>query len=275
VCSPIPPPPRAATGSGSEYALLQDAKAQGVDVSLVNIMTMDYYDGEAVLPQAESSAEGTASQLASLYGISTSAAYGMMGLTPIAGTNDDGEPFTQANASSLESFAASKGVQELSFWEIDQYDKPTGYAYSKIFNEITGGSSGGTPPAPGTIVGNNSGLCLSVSGASTSPGAAADLYTCNSSVSENWTVNSDGTITGNNSGLCLSTSGDSSALKTTADIDTCDGDGYEQWTIESNGTIVNGGSGLCLSVTGASTELKATADLYTCNGSVSESWSVG
>jgi len=263
------------TGSGSEYALLQDAKTQGVNVNMVNIMTMDYYDNQAVLPQAESSAEGTASQLASLYGISTSAAYAKMGLTPIAGTNDDGEPFTQANASSLESFAASNGVQELSFWELDGYDKGTGYAYSKIFNEITGSSGGGGTTGANTIVGANSGLCLSVTGASTSAGATTDIYTCNSSVSENWTVNSNGTITGNNSGLCLSTSGNSSALKTTADINTCDGDSYESWTVESNGTIVNGASGLCLSVTGAATTVKATTDLYTCNGSASENWTVG
>jgi chitinase len=268
------------TGSGSEYALLQDAKTQGVNVNLVNIMTMDYYDNQAVLPQAESSATATASQLASLYGISTTAAYAKMGLTPIAGTNDDGSVFSQANASSLESFAASKGIQELSFWELDGYDKGTGYAYSKIFNQITSATSGGgttppPPPANGTIVGANSGLCLGVTGGATSAAAVADVYTCNSSASEAWTVNSGGTITGNGSGLCLSTSGNSSALKTTADINTCDGDGYEKWTVGSNGTIVNSASGLCLSVTGSSTTPKATADLYTCNGSVSENWTVG
>ncbi len=60
----------------------------------------------------------------------------MLGLTPIAGHNDDNENFTQSNASTLESFAASHGVQELSFWEVDGYDKGTGYAYSKIFNKI-------------------------------------------------------------------------------------------------------------------------------------------
>jgi chitinase len=124
------------TGSGSEYALLQDAKAQGVKVSVVNIMTMDFYDGQPVLSDAESAAQSTASQLSGLYGISTSAAYAMMGLTPIAGTNDDGAVFSQSDAQSLESFAASNGVQELSFWEVDGYDKGTGYAYSKIFNKI-------------------------------------------------------------------------------------------------------------------------------------------
>ena len=260
------------TGSGSEYALLQDAKSKGVKVSTVNIMTMDFGDGQNALNDAESAATATAGQLASLYGISTSAAYGMMGLTPIAGQNDDNEFFSTANAQTLESFAAANGVQELSFWEVDGYDKPDGYAYSKIFNAITG-SSGGNSGS--TIVGNNSGLCLSVSGGATTAGSVADIYTCNGSASEGWTANSNGTIIGNHSGLCLSTSGNSSALKSTADINTCDGDGYEQWTVKSNGTIVNGASGLCLSVTGASTTPKATADLYTCNGSASENWTVG
>ena len=87
------------TGTGSEYALLQDAKAKGVKVSVVNIMTMDFGAGSNDLADAESAAQGTAGQLASLYGISTAAAYGMMGLTPIAGTNDDGTVFSTANAS--------------------------------------------------------------------------------------------------------------------------------------------------------------------------------
>jgi chitinase len=262
------------TGTGSEYALLQDAKSKGVKVSMVNLMTMDFGDGHNALSDAESAAQASAGQLASLYGISTSAAYAMEGLTPIAGKNDDNENFTIANAGTLESFAASKGVGELSFWEVDEYDKATGYQYSSIFNKITGTTGGTTPPSGGsTIVGANSGLCLSVTGASTAPGATADIYTCNGSVSENWKVNSNGTITGGNSGLCLSVSGNSTALKSTADINTCDGDSFEQWTVESNGTIVNG-DGQCLSVTGSATTNYATADLYTCNGSVSENWTV-
>jgi hypothetical protein len=149
----------------------------------------------------------------------------------------------------------------------------------KALDTLGAAMAGTTPPPPPpsgshTIVGNNSGLCLSVTGASTAPGATADLYTCNGSASENWTVNGDGTITGNNSGLCLSTSGNNPALKTTADINTCDGDSYEKWTVGANGTTVNGASGLCLSVTGAATVNYATADLYTCNNSVSESWTV-
>jgi chitinase len=181
------------TGSGSEYALLQDAKSKGVKVTMVNIMTMDFGNGQNALNDSESAAQDTAGQLSTLYGVSSSAAYGMMGLTPIAGKNDDNENFTTANANTLETFAASKGVGELSFWEVDEYDKAAGYQYSSIFNKITGtstGTTGPTSPPSGshTIHGVNSGLCLSVTGAATTAGATADLYTCNGSASENWTV---------------------------------------------------------------------------------------
>ena len=129
-----------------EYALLQDAKANGVKVSIVDIMTMDFGSTANELADAESGAEATAGDLASLYGISTSAAYAMMGLTPIAGVNDDGSDFSISNAQSLESFAAAHGIAQLSFWEVDAYDKGTGYQYSSIFNQITGGTT--TPPPP-------------------------------------------------------------------------------------------------------------------------------
>src|ERR1700722_6607848 len=169
------------TGNGSEYAVLQDAKAKGVKVSVVNIMTMDFYDGSNNdLGDAESAAEATAGQLSSLYGISTSAAYNMMGLTPIAGVNDDGTDFSISNAQSLESFAASNGVAELSFWEVDGYDKGTGYQYSSIFNKITGGG-GSTPPPTGSTgpITGYEGLCLDDRSASTADFNPIQVYTCN------------------------------------------------------------------------------------------------
>ena len=120
-------------------SLLKDAKSKGVAVSVVNIMTMDFGDGQNALKDAESGANATHGQLQKIYtGESSAQVWGMLGLTPIAGRNDDNENFTQSNAKTLESFAKSNGVGELAFWEVDQYDKPLGYAYSKIFNGITG-----------------------------------------------------------------------------------------------------------------------------------------
>jgi chitinase len=126
------------TGLESDaVSLLTGAKSAGVKVAVVNIMTMDFGNGQNPLKDAESAATATEKQLNTVYGGSAATDWGMLGLTPIAGENDDKEDFTQADATTLESFAASNGVGELSFWEVDQYDKPLGYAYSKIFNKIT------------------------------------------------------------------------------------------------------------------------------------------
>ncbi len=212
------------TGNGSEYALLQDAKNAGVKVSVVNIMTMDFYDGQPVLSDAESAAQNTANQLAGLYGISTSAAYNMMGLTPIAGTNDDGSVFSTANAQSLESFAASNGIAELSFWEVDGYDKGTGYQYSSIFNQITGSSSGGGGGGgtTGQITGYQ-GLCLDDRSASTADANPIQVYTCNGTTAQQWTVESNNTL--QVLGKCLDVSGAGTANGTLVQLYTCNGTG--------------------------------------------------
>ena len=124
-----------------------------------------------------------------------------------------------------------------------------------------------------TLVGALSGKCLSVSGGSTAPGATADIYSCNGSGSENWTLESSGAIVGGPSGDCLQVAGGSTANFAGVDIEPCTGAADQQWTVTAAGTIVGVQSGLCLSVLGASTANTATADIYTCNGSGSESWS--
>jgi hypothetical protein len=142
-------------------------------------------------------------------------------------------------------------------------------------SSFTGGGGGGGSGSSGTIVGNNSQLCLSVTGDSSALKTTADINTCDSDSSEKWTVNSSGTIVNGASGLCLSVTGASTSPKATADLYTCNGSVSENWTVESNGTIVGNNSGLCLSVSGGSTSSGATADIYTCNGSASEIWTVG
>jgi chitinase len=261
------------TGTGSEYALLQDAKAKGVKVSIVNIMTMDFGAGSNDLADAESAAQGTAGELASLYGISTSAAYGMMGLTPIAGTNDDGTVFSTSNASSLESFAASNGVAELSFWEVDGYDKGTGYQYSSIFNQITGGGGGGGgggTTTTGQITGYQ-GLCLDDRSASTANFNPIQVYTCNGTNAQQWTVNSNGSLTV--LGNCLDVSGAGTANGTLVDLYPCNGTGAQSWVHESNGELVNTNSGKCLDDTGfggSGTQVQ----IWACADSSNQQWNV-
>jgi chitinase len=261
------------TGSGSQYAVLQDAKSKGVKVSTVNIMVMDFGSGQNGLTDAESAAQGAASQLSSLYGISTSAAYAMMGLTPIAGVNDspDNYDFTTGNASTLESFAASNGVQELSFWEVDGYDKGTGYQYSSIFNKITSGG-GGTPPPPssGPIHGYE-GLCLDDRSASTADFNPVQVYTCNGTNAQDWTVGSGNTL--QVLGGCLDIDAAGTANGTTVDYYPCNGTAAQVWVPQSNGELLNPNSGKCLDDTGyggSGTQVQ----IWSCADTSNQQWSV-
>ena len=256
----------------AEMGLLQDAQAKGVKVNLVNIMTMDFGNGQNALNDALSAAQATAGQLASLYGISTAQAYAKMGLTPIAGQNDDNEYFSTSDASTLESFAASNGVQELSFWEVDGYDKPDGYAYSKIFNQISGGNSGGgSPTATGQITGYD-GLCLDDRSASTANLNPIQVYSCNGTGAQQWTVEGDGTL--RVLGKCLDVDGGGTANGTTVDLYDCNGTGAQAWQHQSDGALVNPQSGKCLDDTGWSTTPGTQVQIWSCTGGANQQWNL-
>ncbi len=97
--------------------LLSNAKTNGVSVGEVNIMAMDYgssYTGD-MAQYAEQAATATESQVNSALGLSNS--WNKIGVTPMIGVNDvSGETFTLADASTLASWAGSKGVAWLSMW---------------------------------------------------------------------------------------------------------------------------------------------------------------
>ncbi|MGW5354302.1 ricin-type beta-trefoil lectin domain protein [Streptomyces sp. NPDC004031] len=256
-----------------EYNVLSDAKSKGVNVSAVNIMTMDFGDGQNALNDALSAARGTAGQLAGLYGISTAAAYNRLGLTPIAGQNDDNEYFSQSDAQTLESFAATNGVQELSFWEVDYYDKPAGYAYSRIFNQITGGGTTTPPPSGGTgqITGFG-GKCVDVAGASSTNGAAVQLYDCNGTNAQQWTVGSGGTLKA--LGKCMDVKSAGTADGTQVQLYDCNGTAAQSWQKQSNGELVNTGSGKCLDATGQSSANGTRLQIWTCFNSSNQHWTL-
>jgi chitinase len=256
---------------GNELDLLRDAKNKGVKVSVVNLMTMDFYDGKSVLNDSLAAAKASATQLASLYGVSTSAAYGMMGLTPIAGRNDDGAQFSQSDAQSLESFAATNGVAELSFWELQDYDKATGYAYSRIFNAITGGSGGTPPPTGGGRITGLGGKCVDVAAAGTANGTTVDLYTCNGTNAQKWAV-SGGTVQA--LGKCLDVNAAGTANGSKVQLYDCNGTAAQQWTHNSSNQFVNAGSGKCLDATGQSSADGTPLQIWTCATSANQAWVV-
>ncbi|MEV4314220.1 RICIN domain-containing protein [Actinocrispum sp. NPDC049592] len=253
-----------------EMDLLRDAKNKGVRVSVVNIMVMDFYDGQPVINDALSAARATAAQLASLYGISTSAAYGMMGLTPIAGRNDDGAQFSQNDARTLEQFAATNGVAELSFWELHDYDRATGWAYSRIFNAITGGPTNPPPPPPpGHTITGIGGKCVDVAGANSANGTQIQLWTCNGTTAQNWSKNGSALQA---LGKCMDVTGAGTTNGTKVQLYDCNGTAAQQWTQDGSSRLVNTGSGKCLDATGVSSADGTPLQIWTCGTGANQVW---
>ncbi|MFF7053825.1 chitinase [Streptomyces griseorubiginosus] len=100
-------------------ALLESANDHAVQVSTVNIMTMNYaesYDGD-MGRYAITSAKAAQAQLKSVFGTSDSTAWRALALTSMIGTNDvAGETFTLSDAAQVREFAESKGVGWVSMW---------------------------------------------------------------------------------------------------------------------------------------------------------------
>jgi hypothetical protein len=111
--------PTAPTGLTSEgVAVLNSARSNQFTPNVVNVMTMDYgSSGTEMGTAANQGLDAVAGQVGKAFGKSGSAAYAMLGNTPMIGQNDSaGEVFSLSDASSVVSHAKSKGIAEVSFW---------------------------------------------------------------------------------------------------------------------------------------------------------------
>lgn len=100
-------------------ALLESANNHSVQVSTVNVMTMNYgssYDGD-MGDYAETSAEAAHDQLEDVFGLSDEGAWKGLALTSMIGENDvDNETFTLDDAARVREFAEEKGIAWVSMW---------------------------------------------------------------------------------------------------------------------------------------------------------------
>ncbi|MET8766201.1 chitinase [Streptomyces sp. NPDC004658] len=100
-------------------ALLESANTYDVQVSTVNLMTMNYgesYGGD-MGDYAVASATAAHAQLKKVFGLSDADAWRGMALTSMIGVNDvAGETFTLPDAAQVRRFAERKGVAWVSMW---------------------------------------------------------------------------------------------------------------------------------------------------------------
>ena len=133
---------------------------------------------------------------------------------------------------------------------------------------ISPGTAPSTAAPTGPVTGYE-GLCLDDRSASTALFNPVQVYTCNGTNAQQWTVASNGTV--QVLGLCLDVDAAGTANGTTVDLYTCNGTGAQQWQAQSNGELLNPQSGKCLDDTGfggSGTQVQ----IWSCTDGTNQQW---
>ncbi|MET8645678.1 ricin-type beta-trefoil lectin domain protein [Streptomyces sp. NPDC004675] len=132
------------------------------------------------------------------------------------------------------------------------------------------GTQSGGGDRSGAFVGL-AGKCLDVAGASSANGTAVQLYDCNGTGAQNWTVRSDGSV--QSLGKCLDVMAASTANGAKVQLYDCNGTGAQQWSYNSaTGDVVNVAANKCLDVTDNSSANGARAQIWSCTGAANQKW---
>ncbi|GHF98002.1 glucosylceramidase [Amycolatopsis bullii] len=131
----------------------------------------------------------------------------------------------------------------------------------------TGGGTGKTGPITGL-----GGKCIDVAGANSANGTAVQLYDCNGSGAQQWTVGTDGTIRA--LGKCLDVTGQSTADGAQLQLWDCGGTANQKWAATAAKDIVGAGSNKCVDATGNSSANGTRLQIWTCTGAANQKWNV-
>jgi type 1 glutamine amidotransferase len=128
---------------------------------------------------------------------------------------------------------------------------------------------GGTTPGVGAITG--SGKCVDVSGAGTADGTKIQLYTCNGTGAQSWTVSG---TTLRALGKCMDVAGGATADNTRVQLWTCNGSGAQNWAAQADGTLRNPQSGKCLTPLAGGTADGTQLVIAPCTAATNQKWTM-
>ncbi|MCU1680307.1 MAG: glycoside hydrolase family 3 domain protein [Amycolatopsis sp.] len=140
-----------------------------------------------------------------------------------------------------------------------------------VWTATSGG--GGTGGAAGPIVaGVSASLCVDVRGASSANNTAVQLYQCNGTGAQVWTVAAQGAL--QSLGKCMDVTSAGTANGTKVQLYDCNGSGAQVWQAQSNGSLLNSVSGRCLDDPSASTANSTQLQIWDCNAAVQQRWTL-
>jgi len=116
------------------------------------------------------------------------------------------------------------------------------------------------------------GKCVDVAGANSANGTPVQLYDCNGTNAQTWTVgNSDNSIQA--LGKCMDVTAAGTANGTKIQLYDCNGTNAQKWTV-SGGALVNTGSGKCLDATNWSSANGNQLQIWSCTGGANQQWTL-
>ncbi|MFJ4030997.1 RICIN domain-containing protein [Streptomyces griseoluteus] len=156
------------------------------------------------------------------------------------------------------------------YWPGDP-DGSTQFPAQLVVDSVSVTTSGGS--TGGKAIRGLAGKCVDVAAANSANGTPVQLYDCNGSAAQQWTVGSDGTIRA--LGKCLDLKDNGTADGTPLQLWDCAGSPNQKWVVSSANDIVNPQADKCLDVTGANSANGTRLQLWTCNGTAAQKWTVG
>ncbi|AXI80918.1 glycoside hydrolase family 19 protein [Peterkaempfera bronchialis] len=114
------------------------------------------------------------------------------------------------------------------------------------------------------------GKCVDVAAASSANGTPVQLYDCNGTAAQQWTLASDGTIRA--LGKCLDITDRGTANGSTVQLWDCAGSANQKWVVTAANDIVNPQADKCLDATGNSSANGTRLQIWTCTGGANQKW---
>ncbi|MFI2780522.1 lectin [Streptomyces sp. ALB3] len=156
------------------------------------------------------------------------------------------------------------------YWPGDP-DGSTVFPQQLLVDYVRVSTDGGQPGGGGPVTGL-AGKCVDVAGGAVANGTPVQLYDCNGTAAQKWTVGGDGTVRA--LGKCLDVASGGTGDGTRVQLWDCNGSAAQQWATPAARDIVNPQANKCLDVSGGSSANGSRLQIWTCTGAANQKWTV-
>lgn len=133
--------------------------------------------------------------------------------------------------------------------------------------------SGSSGISGGPITSGIAGKCVDVNQSSATDFTPVQIWTCNGTNAQKWTVQGDGSLRA--FGMCMDVDHSGTANGTKVQLFDCNGTGAQQWTYNPSArSLTNPESGRCLDDPGSTTTDGTQLQIWDCNGTNAQQWTL-